>query len=422
MVQRFIKSSVKLRPNNPAVHSKLEKKSSLSRSVKFGIIAGISFLMMAALGLWSIWQEPLTGPTSNLTRFHFLKEFTKPSEPKIVYGFLPYWNMAQFETRPELTHLAYFGLAIGADGELETTVDGNIAPGYNQLQSETFLEAAQAMKDQGGQMELVLTLFNPEFASKFLRSEVAQNNLLENLDSILLAYPISGINLDVEVNNEGKALQTEMVAFVKKVREHLNGRYDHVGLSLDVYPSAARNENIWQVAELEPYLDFFVVMAYDFHRRGSPQAGPVAPLFGGDEYWSSDISTHLKEFTDQVPTYKILLGMPFYGYEWQTTTRDSQSNTYPDTGATATYKRIQTILQQKDELDVQEHWNEEALSPYLSYVEDDKIYVIYYDNARSISYKLDFVNQLDLAGVAIWALGYEGDTNELWQVIENKLR
>ena len=162
-------------------------------------------------------------------------------------------------------------------------------------------------------------------------------------------------------------------------------------------------------------------MAYDFHRRQSTQAGPVAPLFGGKELWDNDINTYLQQFLELVPAQKILLGIPFYGYEWQTTSRESLSHTFPDTGATASYERVQELLKQSEELQVQESWNEQALSPYISYSEDGEIYVIYFENSRSISYKLDYVNQLDLGGVAIWALGYEGSSRELWEVIQNKV-
>ena len=47
--------------------------------------------------------------------------------------------------------------------------------------------------------------------------------------------------------------------------------------------------------------------------------------------------------------------------------------------------------------------------------------VIYYESPRSIAYKLDYVNQLDLGGIAIWALGYEGEGRDLWEVIGNKV-
>lgn len=175
------------------------------------------------------------------------------------------------------------------------------------------------------------------------------------------------------------------------------------------------------MAQLQSQVDYMVVMAYDFHRRSSPQAGPVAPLFGGKEYWDSDINQHLADLTKIVPKHKLLLGVPFYGYEWQTTSREAQAHTFPETGSTASFKRVKTILEQKEKLQVEQNWSEQALSPYLSYVKDGEIYVIYYENSRSLSYKLDYVNQLDLGGIAVWALGYEDTTRELWDTIQRKL-
>jgi spore germination protein YaaH len=188
-----------------------------------------------------------------------------------------------------------------------------------------------------------------------------------------------------------------------------------------MYAGASKNNGLWDVPGIEPYVDYIVIMAYDFHRQSSPQAGPIAPLFGGKEFWDSDINQHVQGFVAQVPRHKLLLGIPFYGYEWETTSRDAQSHTFPDTGSTASISRVSELLKRKDELQVEERWNEEALSPYLSYKEDGKTYVIYYENSRSISYKLDYVNQLDIGGIAIWALGYEGDSRELWDVINRKL-
>ena len=66
-------------------------------------------------------------------------------------------------------------------------------------------------------------------------------------------------------------------------------------------------------------------------------------------------------------------------------------------------------------------WDENALSPYISYQEDGENYLIYYENPQSLSYKLEYAKQLNLAGIAIWALGYEGSDRDLWEVIQEKL-
>jgi len=276
--------------------------------------------------------------------------------------------------------------------------------------------------EQDTQFELVLSQFYADDIAQFLGSEKAQLNLFETLDNILLAYPVSGINIDVELNGTPSEKQRDQFTkFIKDLRSHLDAHYGSISLSVDVYASASNNKQLWDIPALADHIDYFVVMAYDFHRRSSPQAGPVAPLFGGDKLWDGDINEHLRTFLSYVPSSKLLLGIPFYGYEWQTTSRDAQSHAFPDTGNTASIERVKELLARKEELRVMEHWNEDALSPYISYIEDGETFVVYYENSRSISYKLDYVNQLDLAGVAIWALGYEGSDRELWDIIQRKL-
>lgn len=383
-----------------------------------GIIGGVSSFLFS---IWYFQKLPLISPLSSLTTFSFINQIIS-SNDKIVYGFLPYWNMDQVELQPELTHLSYFGLTVGADGTIVTREDGALESGYRDLKSDQFLEFSQQMTDQDKSVEIVLSQFDGKTITSLLTNQNSIQNLLTSLDSILLAYPVNGINIDIEYNGPvTDELRSKMTALMAAINQHLDEKYQHIQLSIDMYASAVRTNNIWDVAAIEPYVDYIVVMAYDFHQRSSPQAGPVAPLFGGDEYWDSDINQLLIDFTQVAPKEKILLGVPFYGYEWQTTSRDSQAHTFPKTGSTASFKRVKEIMGRKQELQVENGWNEQALSPYLSYVEDNEIFVIYYEDSRSLSYKLDYVNQLDLGGISIWALGYEDNSRELWDVIDRKL-
>lgn len=389
-----------------------------------GITFGLLALLIAAWLLWWLAPTQFTSPISNLTRFHFfVPELRYPvsNKPKIVYGFLPYWNLSRAELPATLTHVAYFALSVSPTGSLTQGVDEEGTNAYNRMQSEAFLETLQTKQDRDIASEIVIKQFYSNDLQAFLNSNRAQKNFYTQLDSVLLAYPFTGVNLDFEINTGGTAIQDKFTNFVKNLDDHLARRHPSVQLSIDIFASAAEGGNIWNLAELEPYTDYFIVMAYDFHRRSSPQTGPVAPLLGS-ETWSSNINSHLKDILTQVPPNKVVLGIPFYGYEWQTTSANAAALTYPDSGRTATYERVQELLANKDENGLIEHWNEESLSPYLTYKEAGKQYVLYFDNSRSISYKMDYINQLGLGGVAIWALGYEGETKELWEVIGKKLR
>lgn len=391
--------------------------------IKVLVLVLVTFISTVSVSLWLMWDAPLISPIDSLTTFMFLSKSQLPkNNEKIVYGFLPYWNTNKFTIQDELTHLSYFSLTLAADGSFISSYDGELDMGLHRLNSDEFALISNELSNNNKKIEIVISQFNYDDISYFLNSESSQENFLQSLDNAFLAFPFTGVNIDFETTGEtNEKMRQNLTDFMAKLRQHLDERYNNVQLSIDMYAGAAANQQLWNVADIAEHVDYIVVMAYDFHRSSSSVAGPVAPLFGGKDLWDGDINNYLQAFLEIVPSEKILLGIPFYGYEWQTTSRESQSHTFPDTGSTASYERVQELLEQQEELDVREHWSEEALSPYISYEEDGEIFVIYYENSRSISYKLDYVNQLDLGGVAIWALGYEGDSRELWDVIQRKV-
>jgi spore germination protein YaaH len=398
--------------------------------IKLSVTALIIIIISAISSAWYFWEPELLSPLSSLSNFHFLGSEARgqaldpnSQQTKLVYGFLPYWNVNKAKIQPELTHLSYFGLGIDSDGTIITRTAEGTHPGYSKLDSDQLLQLIEQTRRHGGQFDLTLVQFNPGKIESIINSPQAHQNLINSLESILLAYPVKGINIDIEYN--GKAsdeLRHNFVQLLAKLDAFLAAKFPQVELSIDMYASASSEGNmIWDIEQIGRYVDYIVVMAYDFHRRGSTQAGPVAPLFGGKKLWSSDIHQHLLNYLRLVPKEKILLGVPFYGYEWRTDSRSPQANTYPDSGSTASYQRVQKILKQRQQLQVQTAWDDTALCPYLSYVEDGEIFMIYYENPLSLSFKLEYVQQLDLAGIAIWALGYEGDDRALWNEVQERI-
>jgi len=420
MNKHFVKNLGELwQANSGSEKTTAAAKSKSNKLWKVGLLTGLGILGLLIASWWFI-DLPLISPLSGVTSFKFLNDLTRPKTTKpIVYGFLPYWNISKATIQPELTHLAYFGLTVGGDGQIVVTQDGGTEPGFNKLQSDEWQNLSQQMKSQQGKVEIVIAQFSATEIENLLNSPTSIERFLVSLDSILLAYPVSGINIDFEyVGDVSPQLRTEFSGFMHQLKKHLNQKYRHITLSVDVYASSAAHPQLWDISALAQDVDYFIIMAYDFHRRSSPAAGPVAPLFGGTELWDSDINQYLKSFLSLVSPRQILLGVPFYGYEWQTVSQNAQAQTFPETGATASYERVQTILADKAKLKAVENWHDTALAPFITYLEDDKNYVVYYENARSLAYKLEYANQLNLAGIAIWALGYEGKTRDLWEPIK----
>lgn len=391
------------------------------------ILGIVLTIMVSALAIfWLVQETPLLSPLSETPLFQFLPTYEKgQNQNRIIYGFAPFWYLDKITLQPEITHLAYFSLTIGPEGNFLTRNDQGGEPGFAKLSSDSLLDLNNQLKKEKSKnrkLDLVAAQLNNADIEDFLASPSAHIKFLNSLDSILLAYPFNGINLDIEyTGNASPELRQQMTKFVKDVREHLNKKYDGIELTIDMYAGAANKNMIWDVAEIAPNVDYIVVMAYDFHRSSSQIAGPIAPLFDADASWKESINKYLKAFTENAPQEKILLGIPFYGYEWRTTEKKPGALTYPGSGAIASYKRVLEILEDREILGVEEHWDETALSPFITYTKDGKNYTITYENARSLSYKLEYVNQLDLGGIAIWSLGYEGDNRDLWDVINKKI-
>jgi len=382
-----------------------------------------SIALVATIATGTIYQSQLTSPLSEQSRFNFfVRTQKKIVTPKKVLGFLPYWNLDEFTQQPELTDLAYFALEIDADGSIISKVDGATEPGFRTFTSSAFQNLVSDLESQPNppQLTIVFSQFNTKSMTTFLASPTAQTTFFTAFDSLMEAYPIQGVNIDFEPTGKiSQKNRDDFTQFMARLAAHKQKQHPNLTISVDVYASAVARPLLWDVPALTNHLDYIVIMAYDFHRKSSPAAGPVAPIYGASEYWEHDISLYLRDFLKVVPREKILLGVPFYGYGWQTTSTAPQAPTYPETGRTASYLRVKELISDTKNLGLQTWWNEAALSPYITYIENGKNFTIYYDDARSLSYKIELINQLNLGGIAIWALGYEGADRDLWDTLKN---
>lgn len=388
------------------------------RLVLFFVFIVASFLLALSY-LYFTRPLPLYTPLGTIA--HILGISTPPPKTnQIVFGFLPYW---QFKDRDSirynlLTHLGIFAVDFNAQGQVNTRELDYQEPGWTALNSTTFSHIRRQARAAGTKLILVIKAFDADTIDSIIASPTATQNIITATLDIVSSKNFDGVNIDFEYVPEATSIsQTNFTRFVDQFSTAIKANNPALEVSIDVFGDSYKGQRIWQIDQLVSLVDHIIIMAYDYHRPSSPTAGPVAPLYGGGQYWDQDITASLAGFTKLAPAQKFVLGVPYYGYEWSTFSSEHLSPTYKKSGSTATYKRIQELLTQKES---HTYWDQYALSPWLTYKDRGSIQQVYYENVKSLGLKYDLVRQSGLSGIAIWALGYDAGYPELWDLIAKK--
>ncbi|MEK7524991.1 MAG: glycosyl hydrolase family 18 protein [Patescibacteria group bacterium] len=401
---------------------------------KFVLVCLALGLIYFSLSLYRLWliNLPLVSPLDLIESLPPLAPiFNKPGG-KIAFGFLPYWNLklANELTVKPLTHLAYFGIDLTPDGSIKKyDRPGEKEPGWNKLNSDEYAILHRQLKILGKKVILTVLAMETEQIDTLLAGEPNRGKAIDSILTVYTEKEFDGINIDFEyMGYPAEATRKNFTRLVADLTRRCQAIDKKCEISLDVFADSAIKNRLYDLSALGKIVDQIIVMAYDFYRPSSTQSGPVAPLRGKCNRDSKttpcldyDVVTSIGDITKFVPSYKIILGVPFYGYEWQTTDASFLANTYPKTGSIATYKRIQGLFGDNKISSLSASWSNLTLTPYLSYIEDDKTYQIHYEDAASLKLKIDFIHQAKMGGLAIWALGYEIPYQELWQTISNNL-
>ncbi len=331
---------------------------------------------------------------------------------KKVFGFLPFWTLKDInsENLKNVDTIYYFSLPVKSDGGFDAA-----DPGFTRLP-----ELAKLNRKFG----ITISCMDQDAIAAVINNPAKRQKVITNTLKLIKLhnYLNFDVNLDFEYIGPPPAYMTENFNnFVRDFSAEIhknNGSFSIAALS-----DSVRKVRLYDIKTLSKSADYIIVMAYDFTRLNSPAAGPVAPLFGREKY-EYDVYSTVSDYLRESAPYKIVLGVPFYGYEWPVL--DNQPNSFV-LGASSfgpalsTYKRtLETISKNKSSVNFDDH----SKSPWFSYFDKDSRTwrQVWFENERSLSLKLDLINQANLAGLAIWALGYEGNNGELWKIIGEKIK
>ncbi len=411
------------------------------------------------------WQKEIVSPTSNA--FSLLAYFSGKRTEKpdyLVYGFLPYWTIDQSKhlQLDKLTDIAYFGLYLKKDGTfLKTLPEGGTEPGYNNWRNNKDLdELIKKSKDYGVRVSLTIISHDDEVSDAFLNCESCWATFVTSAQKELDFKGLKDLHLNVEYGGyvQDEKTRQQFTKFVQYTSSMMDKKYDNSFLVVSTFADAVNNPRISDVKEVAKYADGLFIMGYDFHRPQSATAGPVAPLDGMGTNSDYDIRNTVKDYLSVAPPNKIILGVPYYGYNWVVEKDEPLAKRLPAKGsdqeepnpaetynllaanvlgastgpqiiapkpATAPdgersmsqpYEDITVLLKEKKPT---LKWDDLAQTPYFTYKSDETgaIREVYFDNVDSLTAKYEMIKQQKLAGVGIWALGYDGETKELWNLL-----
>src|SRR5260221_14548416 len=121
----------------------LQRKKTIGLFLLFGTV----FAASLGTGLWYFQESPLRSPITSATTLQFLSYQKKAdSKPKVIYGFLPYWNIQNVTLQPGLSQVAYFSLTFDRTGQIVERQGKDTEMGFHKLQSDDFLNIIQTAR------------------------------------------------------------------------------------------------------------------------------------------------------------------------------------------------------------------------------------------------------------------------------------
>src|SRR3989344_8451410 len=385
-------------------------------------VVAYGYFYSPAFTILSIASEESISPLPDNYTAPLEQTRTITSDRKQVIGFLPSWSIAQdARVYPEyLDQLIYFGIGIDQHGNLmKVDEKGQPLVEWSYLNSDYFKQLQSNSKITKTKILVAIKNFDNTSIDTLIGNEIYTTNAVSQLTKLVDEYDLDGINIDFEYFSDVSTQTLQNYnRFLSTLASKLKEVKSDTVLSVDVNATVVYKDNAYDMVKIGEVVDQVIIMGYDYHQPSSIYSGPVAPIDASID--NPSIRRTIQSLAGRVDSEKLILGIPLYGYEWQTFTAEKNSRTIAETGAIATYKRVRELITSRE--DVTLYFDDLSQSPWLTYNQNGLIKQIYYEDEKSLVEKIKFVELNDLEGIALFALGYEGDYTEPWAIIKENIR
>ena len=238
--------------------------------------------------------------------------------------------------------------------------------------------------------------YSSDVTSQMLNSEYNRENFIKSLVEIVEDNKLDGINIDFEVLKESdREVYTQLIKELTPILRNKN-----VKVSVDTYfVKYIDRKRVGKAA------DYVILMGYDQRGNWSTTSGSISEISWVEENIQSLINI------DNIPSNKIILGIPFYTRLWE----ETQGKERP-TSSIYSMKQVQNYIKSNNLTPV---WDEDAGQNYVQTTKGLKTYKMWLEDQDSIKKRVETVNKYKLKGISAWQRGLE--TSDTWKTIKDNL-
>ncbi len=233
----------------------------------------------------------------------------------------------------------------------------------------------------------------------FLTNPGEQQSLIQAIVAMVQRAGYAGVNFDIE--GVPGSEQQDFTAFITAAASalHANG----VKVSVDVPTETAADlgqswDAAYNYAALGQVVDQVIMMAYDYHYAGGTP-GPISPIS-----WERSAITYAESV---MPASKVILGLPLYGYVWNTST--DAGTAYWESGMVNEAQANQAPI-------IQDPGSDEST---FAYTAGGNTYVGWFIDGSEAADRLEMAHALGIGGVCVWRLDYGAP--DWWPVFSQDL-
>jgi spore germination protein len=320
---------------------------------------------------------------------------------KQVYGWHPAWSGTAYRQYDYalLTTVAYYSYEVDpATGYPLTT---------HQWKETDLVDLAHTA---GAQVELTASLHGKATA-QLLKNPKACKQLCDSLLQLIQFKDADGVCIDFQgLAPESKA---PFVAFIQTLAATLRDWRKEATITITL--PATNAAGAYDIAGLSPHVDRMIVLAYDVHGSASAVARPVAPLHASKTWGEAGFTNALRQYIDGgAPKNKLLAGVPYYGYRWPVA-----ASGVP---AKATGPGTIVPLRQYESMDSAAYlnWDSSSVTGWLPSAPGQPLSQLWIEQVSSLTEKFNHAKTLGIAGVGIWALGYDHGHEKYWSLLRGQ--